>query len=264
MTRGLEAACHHSGLSPLAVDGSERALRPPAYSDHNTGYRPSMMPLDLARWTTTLTASYLAITAALIAILGQTVPGRVWLIAVHVTLAGALVILICARPLGGYPPGASRLASPAAVSVPLQGSGAAGGGDGRLAADERRFRPGNRALRRATEPVPQRAAGLRAAVRVPAFLLPVLRDRDSIGGRVLVRQRAADRLRRAAADALDRAAGATRSSSCCRSTACTTCRSAWARRSPATSSSISSIRCRPAAGRAAARFPVRTCRVRWS
>ena len=41
-------------------------------------------------------------------------------------------------------------------------------------------------------------------------------------------------------------------------------RSAWARRSPATSSSISFIRCRRAAARAAARFPARTCRVRSS
>jgi hypothetical protein len=47
-----------------------------------------MPPVDFARWTTTLTASYLAITAALIAILGNAVPGRVWLGAVHLTLAG--------------------------------------------------------------------------------------------------------------------------------------------------------------------------------
>jgi len=35
-----------------------------------------MPPGDPARWTTRLTASYLAITAALIAILGDGVPGR--------------------------------------------------------------------------------------------------------------------------------------------------------------------------------------------
>ena len=52
-----------------------------------------MPPVDVARWTTTLTASYLAITAALIAILGHGVPGRVWLVAVHLALAGSLLIL---------------------------------------------------------------------------------------------------------------------------------------------------------------------------
>ena len=60
-----------------------------------------MPPVDFARWTTTLTASYLAITAALIAILGNAVPGRVWLVAVHLTLAGALLILNRARPTAG-------------------------------------------------------------------------------------------------------------------------------------------------------------------
>jgi hypothetical protein len=48
-----------------------------------------MPPVDFARWTTTLTASYLAITAALIAILGNTLPGRVWLVAAHLTLSGS-------------------------------------------------------------------------------------------------------------------------------------------------------------------------------
>ena len=38
-------------------------------------------------------ASYLAITAALIVIFGNTVPGRVWLVAVHLTLSGSLLIL---------------------------------------------------------------------------------------------------------------------------------------------------------------------------
>ena len=60
-----------------------------------------MPPVDVARWTTPLTASYLAITAALIAILGNTVPGRVWLVAVHLTLSGALLILNRARPSAG-------------------------------------------------------------------------------------------------------------------------------------------------------------------
>ena len=60
-----------------------------------------MRPVDFGRWTTTLTASYLAITAALIAILGNTVPGRAWLVAVHLTLAGLLLILNRARPSAG-------------------------------------------------------------------------------------------------------------------------------------------------------------------
>src|SRR6187455_2592489 len=60
-----------------------------------------MPSVDLARWTTTLTASYLAMTAALIAILGTTVPGRVWLVAVHLTLSGLLLILNQARPPAG-------------------------------------------------------------------------------------------------------------------------------------------------------------------
>jgi hypothetical protein len=41
-----------------------------------------MPVVDWARWTTTMTASYLAITAALIALLGDSVPGRVWLVVV--------------------------------------------------------------------------------------------------------------------------------------------------------------------------------------
>src|SRR4029453_14031772 len=60
-----------------------------------------MPPVDFARWTTTLTASYLAITAALIAILGNWVPGRVGLVAVHLTLSGSLLILNRARPSAG-------------------------------------------------------------------------------------------------------------------------------------------------------------------
>ena len=60
-----------------------------------------MRPVDFARWTTTLTASYLAITAALIAILGNTVPGRAWLVAVHLTLSGLLLILNRAKPSAG-------------------------------------------------------------------------------------------------------------------------------------------------------------------
>ncbi len=60
-----------------------------------------MPPVDCARWTTTLTASYLAITAALIAILGSTVPGRVWLVAAHLTLSASLLILNRVRPQAG-------------------------------------------------------------------------------------------------------------------------------------------------------------------
>jgi len=60
-----------------------------------------MPPLDSARRTTTLTASYLAITAALIAILGKAVPGRIWLVAVHVTLFAALLLLNRANPSTG-------------------------------------------------------------------------------------------------------------------------------------------------------------------
>jgi len=48
-----------------------------------------------------LTASYLAITAALIAIFGTTVPGRAWLAAVHLAGSGALLILNRARPAAG-------------------------------------------------------------------------------------------------------------------------------------------------------------------
>jgi membrane-associated phospholipid phosphatase len=60
------------------------------------------MPIvDCARWTTTLTASYLAVTAALMAILGNGVPGRGWLIAAHLTLGGSLLILNRARPPAG-------------------------------------------------------------------------------------------------------------------------------------------------------------------
>ena len=59
------------------------------------------MPVDHARWTTTLTASYLAITGALIAILGTAIPGRPWLVAVHLALSGSLLILNRARPSAG-------------------------------------------------------------------------------------------------------------------------------------------------------------------
>ena len=52
-----------------------------------------MPPVDCARWTTRLTAAYLAITAALIAILGNTVSGRGWLVAVHLGLSGSLLLL---------------------------------------------------------------------------------------------------------------------------------------------------------------------------
>jgi hypothetical protein len=59
-----------------------------------------MPPVDFARWTTTLTASYLAITAALIAILGNGVPRRYWLVVAHVTCAASLLILDRSRPRG--------------------------------------------------------------------------------------------------------------------------------------------------------------------
>lgn len=51
------------------------------------------MPVDCARWTTRVTASYLAITAALVAVFGDTVPGRVWLVALHLGIAGSLLRL---------------------------------------------------------------------------------------------------------------------------------------------------------------------------
>ena len=60
-----------------------------------------MPPVDSARWTTTLTASYLAITAGLIAILGHAVPGRGWLVALHLALCAALLVLNRARPQAG-------------------------------------------------------------------------------------------------------------------------------------------------------------------
>jgi membrane-associated phospholipid phosphatase len=60
-----------------------------------------MPPVDPARLTTTLTASYLAITAALIAILGEAVPGRGWLVAVHLTLSASLLALERAKPSVG-------------------------------------------------------------------------------------------------------------------------------------------------------------------
>lgn len=60
-----------------------------------------MAPADFARWTTSLTASYLAITAALIAVLGTAVPGRAWLIAAHLSLSGVVLILNRPRPPAG-------------------------------------------------------------------------------------------------------------------------------------------------------------------
>jgi membrane-associated phospholipid phosphatase len=60
-----------------------------------------MQPVDSARWTTTLTASYLVVTAALIATLGNAVPGRIILVAVHLTLFGLLLILNRATPSAG-------------------------------------------------------------------------------------------------------------------------------------------------------------------
>jgi membrane-associated phospholipid phosphatase len=60
-----------------------------------------MRPVDCAHWTATLTASYVAITGVLIALLGGAVPRRAWLVAAHVTLSGLLVILSRARPTSG-------------------------------------------------------------------------------------------------------------------------------------------------------------------
>jgi membrane-associated phospholipid phosphatase len=60
------------------------------------------MPLmECARWTTILMASYLALTAALITILGHSVPGRASLVVLHLTLAASLLILDRSRPSAG-------------------------------------------------------------------------------------------------------------------------------------------------------------------
>jgi hypothetical protein len=87
-----------------------------------------MPSVDFARWTTTLTASYLAITAALIAIRGTAVPGRFWLVAAHLALAGSLLSLNRAEPPAGILRVTPRLASLDAVSP--GGSGAVGAGSG--------------------------------------------------------------------------------------------------------------------------------------
>jgi hypothetical protein len=79
-----------------------------------------MAPVDCARWTTTLTASYLAITAALIAILGNGVPFRVGLVAVHLTLSGLLLILNRARPSAGNPSEAPPQTAQKNTSAPLR------------------------------------------------------------------------------------------------------------------------------------------------
>jgi membrane-associated phospholipid phosphatase len=60
-----------------------------------------MPSVDFPRWTTRLTASYLAITAAMIAIRGTAIPGRGWLVAVHVALCASLLMLNRARPSAG-------------------------------------------------------------------------------------------------------------------------------------------------------------------
>jgi membrane-associated phospholipid phosphatase len=52
-----------------------------------------MSPTDFARTTTTLTVSYLAATATLVALFGQAVPGRGWLVAAHLALAITLLWL---------------------------------------------------------------------------------------------------------------------------------------------------------------------------
>ena len=94
-----------------------------------------MPSVDFARRTTTLTASYLAITAALIAILGE--------YCARPRLAGrgapdAFRVLADPEPreaVDGDSSRDSRLASITAVSFSLQGSGAAGAGSWRLAVD---------------------------------------------------------------------------------------------------------------------------------
>src|SRR6187431_2884492 len=60
-----------------------------------------MPPVESARWTTILMASYLALTAALITALGHSVPGRAGLVVLHLTLAVSLLILNRARPSAG-------------------------------------------------------------------------------------------------------------------------------------------------------------------
>ena len=60
-----------------------------------------MPTVDAARWTTTLTASYLATTAALVAVFGNAVPGRVWLVGAHLTLSVSLLTLNRVRPQAG-------------------------------------------------------------------------------------------------------------------------------------------------------------------
>ena len=128
-----------------------------------------MPSVDCARWTTTLTASYLAITAALIAILGTTVPGRIWLVAVHLTLSGSLLILNRAKPSAGilrvirdwhplmlFP----LLYKEVELLAPVLGNWQLTDGHSSL---------GVGAVRRTTEPVPERMAGIRAAVRYLHF-----------------------------------------------------------------------------------------------
>ena len=189
-----------------------------------------MPSVDFARWTTTLTASYLAITAASIAILGTAVPGRVGLVAVHLTLSGAWLILNCVRPSAGilrvihdwHP----LLLFPflyKEVELLAPALGAVDCGDSGL---------GVGVVLRAAEPVSQRTAGVRAAVRGPAFLLPVLCHRHSIGGRGTGTSAGGWRPSASCCCCSRRCCwGATCSSSCCRWTARTTCRRAWDRRS---------------------------------
>ncbi|HZM95760.1 MAG TPA: phosphatase PAP2 family protein [Vicinamibacterales bacterium] len=52
-----------------------------------------MRAVDFARWTTTLTTSYLVVTAILLEMSGQSIPHRHWLVAAHVVLAFALLLL---------------------------------------------------------------------------------------------------------------------------------------------------------------------------
>jgi hypothetical protein len=49
-----------------------------------------MCPADFARTTTTLTMSYLTGTAALVALFGQQIQGRGWVVVAHLALAVAI------------------------------------------------------------------------------------------------------------------------------------------------------------------------------
>jgi membrane-associated phospholipid phosphatase len=60
-----------------------------------------LRPVDFARCTTLLTTSYLAITGVLIAVFGHGVPGRAWLVIVHLALFASLLVLNRSRASSG-------------------------------------------------------------------------------------------------------------------------------------------------------------------